>query len=202
MRNRLCLFVLAVAAAGVPTTLGAQSAPVCMKGKPDSPVRVDVYSDYECPSCGAFFLQTMQSVFKDYADTGKACVVYRDFPLKVHEHALEAAHYARAAQHVSPQLWAKVAEALFRAQAKWSKDGNLDGAVAAILDSKEMDTLREALDDNSLYDAIGDDIQEGEAQGVEDAPTVIISGKNGTEEIEGALRYSALKPRLDSALGE
>jgi hypothetical protein len=42
----------------------------------------------------------------------------------------------------------------------------------------------------------------GESQSVEDAPTILITGKNGTEEIEGALRYSALKPHLDSALGE
>jgi protein-disulfide isomerase len=201
-RAALSILLLAAVCADTPSPGKAQIAPKCMRGKPDAPVRLEIYSDYECPSCAAYYLQTMQAVFKDYADTGKACVVYRDFPLKVHAHALEAAHFAKAAMRLSPELWGKVADALFKSQAKWSKDGDLEGALAAALDAREMDALREALGDNTLYEAIGDDVNDGLGQGVSDAPTIVIFGKGDTQMVQGALRYAALKPRLDAALGE
>jgi protein-disulfide isomerase len=199
---RIALILMLAACVGWSVALTAQAAPQCMRGKSDAPVRLEVFSDYECPSCAAYYLQTMQSVFKDYAETGKVCVIYRDFPLKVHAHALEAAHFAKAAMRLGPQLGEKVAETLFKGQVKWSKDGDLDGVLAASLDAQEMDTLRQALDDNTLYDAIGDDVTDGLQQGISDAPTIVISGKGETQIVQGALRYSALKPRLDTALGE
>ena len=52
----------------------------CNRGNANAPIRLEVFSDYECPSCRAFYLQTMKQIFTDYADTGKVCVVYREYP--------------------------------------------------------------------------------------------------------------------------
>jgi protein-disulfide isomerase len=174
----------------------------CTRGKPNALIRIDVYSDYESPGSRAFFLQTMKSVFADYADTGKACVIYREFPLNDHPHAALAARYAKAAQQLGSRQWSLVAEALFQSQPQWSKDGEVDKAVAAALDAADMDALRKQLQSPSVDDAVANDVLSGLAQQVRSTPTIILNGGGRTEAIEGALRYTALKPRLEALLAE
>ena len=55
----------------------AQTDPGCVGGKAISPVKIEVFSDYQCPACREFYLSTMRQVLSDYADAGKVCVVYR-----------------------------------------------------------------------------------------------------------------------------
>jgi protein-disulfide isomerase len=50
-------------------------------GKPDAPVTVIEFSDYQCPFCQRFFANTLPALKKDYIDTGKVRYVFRDFPL-------------------------------------------------------------------------------------------------------------------------
>ena len=64
----------------------------CVAGNPSSPVKIEVFSDFQCPACRTFYLNTMRTIIPEYADAGKACVVYREFPLQMHSHAREAAH--------------------------------------------------------------------------------------------------------------
>ena len=45
----------------------ANNQPGCNRGDPNAPIRLEVFSDYECPSCRAFYLQTMKQVFTDCA---------------------------------------------------------------------------------------------------------------------------------------
>ena len=80
-----------------------------------------------------------------------------------------------------------------RSQAKWSKDGDIDAVVVAAPEPGEIDSLRQALSNSGLYEAVGDDVTDANEQAVNDAPTVLIMGQNTAEELEGALRYSALE---------
>ncbi len=48
-------------------------------GKKDSPLTIIEFSDYECPFCKRHFEKTYPSLKKDYIDSGKARLVYRDF---------------------------------------------------------------------------------------------------------------------------
>ena len=52
-----------------------------IKGSLDAPVKIVEYSDFECPFCKRMH-ETMNSVMKTYADTGKVAWVYRQFPLE------------------------------------------------------------------------------------------------------------------------
>src|ERR1017187_7214646 len=66
-------------------------------GNPSAPVTVQVFSDFECPSCKVFHDRTLPQLQHDFVATGKVFLVYREFPLPMHAHSREAANYAVAA---------------------------------------------------------------------------------------------------------
>jgi protein-disulfide isomerase len=191
------MFLIAVGAVA-PDAL-AQGTGACMKGNAKAPVRLEIFSDYECPGCRAFYLQTMKQVFTNYADKGRICVVYRDFP--VYAHSREAARYARAALKVGLREWGLVTEALFQLQPQWSKTGDLDAAVSSALDAKTMAALRKHLKDPTFDDAIDADALEGLKLQVMTTPTSLFTARGKTEKVAGALTYAAMQRRLDALLG-
>lgn len=55
------------------------------------------FSDYECPYCIRHFSQTWPDIKKNYVDTGKIKVVFKNFPLNFHPNAQKAAEAAECA---------------------------------------------------------------------------------------------------------
>src|SRR5438477_804677 len=103
----------------------AEDSGVCVRGKSSAPIKLEIFSDFQCPACRAFYLQTMRSVFKDYADTGKVCVIYRSYPQDSHPYAVPAARYGQAALRVGTTQWNQVADALFSNQDIWGETGDI-----------------------------------------------------------------------------
>jgi len=69
-----------------------------LKGKADAPITIIEFSDYQCPFCERLYKATVVQLKKDYIDTGKVKLYYRDFPLtQIHFGALKAAEAARCA---------------------------------------------------------------------------------------------------------
>jgi protein-disulfide isomerase len=174
----------------------AQSQETCVRGKPDAPIRIEVFSDYECPGCRAFYLQTMKQVFLDYADKGIACVIYREFPS--YPHSREGARWARAALRVGPRQWALAAEALFQSQPEWSRTGNAEAVVAAAVGARDMAAVRKFAKDPAMDDVIDRDALMGVRLQVMVTPTLFITARGKTEKAEGALTYAAMQRRLDA----
>jgi len=48
-------------------------------GNPNAPITLIEFSDYECPFCQRHYKQVHASIVKEYVDTGKVKVVFRDF---------------------------------------------------------------------------------------------------------------------------
>jgi protein-disulfide isomerase len=107
-------------------TFGAKSAPITM----------EVFSDFQCPACRAFYEQTLRALMNDYVPAGKVYLVYRDFPLSIHRYSKIAARYANAAAHIGK--YAQIEAALYDNQAAWSVDGNMQKFIAAALTPAEM----------------------------------------------------------------
>lgn len=68
-----------------------------VKGDENAPVTIVEFSDYECPYCKRHFDQTYGQLISEYVDTGKAKMVFKDFPLSFHSNAIPAAQAARCA---------------------------------------------------------------------------------------------------------
>ena len=69
--------------------IGVDDDPVL--GNPDAKVLIIEFGDYQCPSCRMFWHDVEPRLKKDYIDTGKAKLVFRDFPIvQIHPEALLA----------------------------------------------------------------------------------------------------------------
>lgn len=67
-------------------------------GSQNAPVTIIEFSDYQCPFCERHFVQAETQIKKDYINTGKVKLYYRDFPLsQIHVGARKGAEAARCA---------------------------------------------------------------------------------------------------------
>ncbi len=70
-----------------------------MLGNRNAPLTLIEFSDYHCPFCRRFFMQTFPKIKSTYIDTGKVRYVFRDYPLDaIHPNARKAAEAAHCAQ--------------------------------------------------------------------------------------------------------
>ena len=111
----------------------AESLPAPMKaiGTKSAPITMEVFSDYQCPACRAFFENTLRYMINDYVASGKVYLVHRDFPLPMHPYSMDAARWANAAARIG--RFETVDAALFDNQDKWTKDGSMEQYISAAL---------------------------------------------------------------------
>jgi protein-disulfide isomerase len=187
--------------AAVAPSLRAQDSNSCVGGIPSAPIKIEVFSDYQCPACRAFYLQTMRTVLSAYADAGKACVVYREFPLDIHAHARVAARYGHAAMKLGVRQWAQVTDALFLAQDQWAQSGDVEAVVAKALNAEDLAAVRKQMQNPAPLDAaIDSDINLGLSRDVNSTPTFFVTAHNRTEKVAAAIQYPIFKRYLDSLL--
>lgn len=65
---------------GLPVGFTAEGYPY--RGRADAPITMYEYSDYQCPFCSRYFLQTEPALDLSYVRTGKVRVVFRDHPAR------------------------------------------------------------------------------------------------------------------------
>jgi len=194
------MFFLVISAAS--RSALAQDDGMCVGGKPSSPVKIEVFSDFQCPACRVFYLETMRSVLADYADAGKVCVVYREFPLAQHQYAQQAARYGHAAQRLGQRYWAQITDALYQSQEQWEQDGKLEPVVAGALTKQDLARLQKEMTDPAIDSAIANDVALGKKLEVNQTPTFFVTGKGKTEKVSGVVQYPILRHYLDYLLGQ
>lgn len=52
-----------------------------IKGDLDAPLTIYEFSSFTCPHCGNLHQNVLPQIYADFIDTGKAKLVFRDFPL-------------------------------------------------------------------------------------------------------------------------
>jgi protein-disulfide isomerase len=175
---------------------------LCLSGQPSAPIRVEVFSDYQCPSCRDFYLETIKPLMKEYGSENKVCVSYYDYPLKMHKHAFEASRYGVAARRLGQDQWLRVSEALYENQSKWAGDGIIEAVVARVLSPDEMAQVKKFLKDPSIDLTINQEIALANERQVTSTPTFFLSGNWRTKKVAGKISYPVLKDTLDRMLKE
>ena len=148
---------------------------------------IEVYTDYECPSCRNLYLETLPQLTAEYVATGKVRLIHRDFPLPKHQYSGLAARYANAAGEIG--RYDLVANQIFKTQPEWSQNGNIDAQVAKVLPPGEMQKVRELVKtDSHLDDTKNADV----AMGTRDNLTQIRRWKSYTKASANRLPVSFL----------
>jgi len=144
-------------------------------GNPDAPITIIEYSSLTCPHCRNFHLNTLPELKKNYLDTGKAKLVYRDFPFD--QLGLTAAVLARCAP---PQRYFQFLDVLFQNQTKWARDPNPILALVRIgkLGGLGADDFKACLDNKKIVDGLLQIRLTAARQfDVNATPTFLINGK-------------------------
>ena len=204
MRNVLVsLMLLAVASVASAPLARAEDSSSCVGGTASAPIKIEVFSDYQCPACKQFYLNTMRMVLPEYADSGKACVIYREFPLQMHSHARLAARYGHAAKRVGIRQWGQVTDALFLNQETWAQTGDVESVVAKVLSKADLDAVHKQLQNTAALDAAIDaDVNLGISRAVNSTPTFFVTSSGNTQKIASAVSYPILKRYLDNLLAQ
>ena len=124
-------------------TARAQADPLAArtKGRADAPVTVFEMSDFQCPFCRGFALETMPALDSEYVRTGKIRFIYVNFPLThVHQNAQQAAELAVCAARQG-KFW-PLHDLLFRHQPQWAGLANPLSFFLALGDSAGLDRAR------------------------------------------------------------
>ena len=195
---------LATAAFAVMLPLMAAS-PEVDKGKaigaPGAPVTIEIFSDFECPACKIFHETTLPQLVKDFALTGKAYIVSREFPLNIpaHKYSREAANYATAAARIGK--YSEVAAKLFHTQESWGATGKVWETVASVLTAEQQKKVQALVKEPGVLKEVQADVDFGQASGVNQTPTLfVIRGSNRTPLAGGVLSYGILKSFINDQL--
>jgi len=192
----LGVFILAVGVAGSPA---AQSKTTRAVGPVTAAVRIDLFSDFQCPACKALHEQTIKRVKEEFAQTGKIRLVHHDFPLPQHKYARPAAILAAAADRLGK--YDAVADALFHQQESWGQSGNVDAVVDSVLTPEERKKLREIAKDPAILANIERDIQLGERMKVGSTPTMIVTHDGKPNPVVGVVSYPVFSKYLNTIVG-
>jgi len=148
------------------TNLTAPHSP--SRGRPDAPVTVVVFSDFECPFCRRVVpaLERLSERFP-----GEVQVVWRHYPLAIHRHAARAAQASQCA-HAQGLFW-EYHDALFRQPDRLDADGLGEAALRSGL---EVESFNACLVEGSRAGEVALDQEAGRRAGVSGTPTVFVNG--------------------------
>lgn len=87
-------------------------------GRPDAPVRVIEFGDFECPTCGQFATVTEPDVRKNLVNTGIVVFEFYDLPIRMHRNTLPA-HIAASCAEAQGKFW-EMHDRLYAGQLEWN----------------------------------------------------------------------------------
>lgn len=163
------------------------------KGDPDAPITIVEFSDFQCPFCSRFYENTLPELKKEYIDTGKVKIVYRDFPLSFHPEAQGGAEAAECANDQG-KFW-EMHDKIFENQAIMGTSSYKAWAEELGLDTEQFNSC---LDNGDKTAEVRADFAAGQAAGVSGTPTFFING----QKIVGAQPFSVFKQAIDAELAE
>ena len=206
-------FALALAGcdsgSALPGATGASSVELkptdMVHGSKDAPVTMIEYASMTCPHCAAFQAQVVPQLTKDYIDTGKVKLVFREYPLD------GAARMASAvARCFSGDQYFSFIDLLFANQMNWIKDFDNNQQITkeditegltqmARQAGMPREKVKSCADDPANLKLVDDNWQEGQTRyNVNSTPTFIINGTSHPGEIP----YDQLKTILDPLISK
>lgn len=170
-------------------------------GSPTAPVVCEIYSDYQCPACAAFYTGVFPQFEAEYVKTGRVRVVHRDFPLPQHPFAKLAARYANAAGEMG--RYEEVVGRLFLSQPEWVVNGNVDQAVARVLPAETMRKVRALVEgDAGLDETVAADLSIAGWDRINQTPTIVFVYKGTRRKVAGAPSFDLLRSYLGEMLAK
>ena len=143
-----------------------------VKGSPSAKVTIVEFSDFQCPYCKRFHVESFPTIEEKYITTGKANFVYRDFPLGGHQYAQKASEAAECANSQG-KYW-EYHNILFTNQQTLDVASLKSYASTLGLDTAKFNSC---LDNGEMVAEVKADYDAGVALGISGTPAFVINGK-------------------------
>jgi protein-disulfide isomerase len=168
-----------------------------MLGRPDAPVEITEYGDYQCPACAGFDMVQFPTVKERLIDSGRVRWRYRDFPLDIHPNARLVAHAAACAEEQG-KYW-DAHRFIYEAQTDWARQRNPAGDIRGIVKSigADMDKYDACMESAKYAGRIQASYDEALKVGISSTPSFVVGGRI----YSGALPYDDLRKLVDSLAG-
>jgi protein-disulfide isomerase len=163
-------------------------------GKADAPVTIVEYASLTCSHCADFAINTFPTIKEKYIDTGKAKLIFREFPFD--PRATAAFMLARCAPE---DRYFPMVEVFFKQQQQWA--GAADGEAALLQIAKlagfTQESFKACLTNQQVLDDVRATMERGSTEfGVNATPTFFING----QKYAGALSVDEMSAIIDKLL--
>lgn len=172
-------------------------------GDPNAPVKMDEYSDFQCPYCKKFADETENQIVETYVKTGKVYFTFHSMGNWVSNNMgqgkFESRDAAEAAYCAGDQnkFW-EYKDMLF---ANWQGEdvGSFtDKRLMAFAETLKLDMnqFRSCYEGKKYRSAVENDLLEGRRAGVDGTPSFVINGKL----VKGAVPFADFQKEIEAAL--
>lgn len=168
-------------------------------GSGKAPVTMQVFTDFECPACATYYLETLRPVIRDYVAKDKANMTFVILTAPRHPLGYRAALYANAAARCG--VLEKVMEVLYTRQRTWMQNGDVDGVLAAALTADELKKVNAEME-KDIHLPVENDLALARSLRVSSTPTTFITHRGKRTPVVGAVSYAILRTYLESLLKE
>ena len=175
-----------------------------VRGNHDAPITIIEFSDFQCPFCARFHVQTLPLLLEEYINSGKVKLVYRDFPIQTsHPNAVPAAVAAECANEQGT-YW-EFHDKLFENQNQWNRIEAMEAITVFNQYASELglneDQFNSCLSDGKYLDEVRNDLNDGREYGITGTPGFFIGNeKIGFVELKGAQPFESFKKVIEVQL--
>lgn len=167
------------------------------KGDDDASVLIVEFSDYECPYCSKFVMETLPLIQEKYIDKGDVKFVYRDFPIDGHAGAMPAAVAAECTrEQLGDEGYFEMHDLIFEDQGVLSGDaaaGLRNLALSLGLDEGDYDTC---VASGKYEEEARADREAALSVGISGTPSFLINGRI----LKGAYPFSEFEKIIEEEL--
>ena len=170
-------------------------------GNPNAPVTMAYWYDYQCPFCQRNEEDTMPQIVKNYVDTGKLKIVFKDYEF-LGPDSQTLGQFSRAVWAEAPDKFYAWHKAIYDNQGTentgWATQSKILSITTSVLGASDTAKVAALVKSNGTeYQKEMDaDKAEGTAMGISGTPGAII----GKQLISGAQPYSAFQAATETAL--
>ena len=169
-------------------------------GNPNAPITMVEFGDYQCFFCNKFFHETEDSLLKNYIETGKVKVIFKDFTI-IGADSITAANAAHCASDQG-KFW-EYHDTLYN---HWTGENNGWASSENLLQfagdlGLEMDQFSKCITDSKYSQSIAKSNQDAKDLGLTGTPAFFIIGPdNKVTKIGGAQPYDVFERIFNSEL--
>jgi protein-disulfide isomerase len=167
-------------------------------GDPAAPLMFELYSDFMCPGCKHLHESVLPAIVLDYVKTGKAYLIFREFPLNAHKYSRQAAVLAVAAARIG--RYQAVSDALFRSQQVWGATGRVWETVGNVLTPEEQKQVQALANDPAVLAAVQRDVDRGTQIPIALTPTLMVTYRLKQQPWTQFADYSLFRGYIDALL--